>query len=34
LGLIFGDQTSIFRLETDNSVHRFEASNENRAQAT
>src|ERR1700736_2952234 len=34
LSLIFGDQTTIFCLETDNPVHRFAASDEKKSQAT
>src|SRR6202007_3073289 len=34
LGLVFGNQTTVLSLETDNSVHRFAASDENSAQAT
>jgi hypothetical protein len=34
LGLILGDQTTIFCLETDNPVHRFAASDEKKSQAT
>src|ERR1700734_2917823 len=34
LCLVLGDQTAIFCLETNDSVHRFAASDENRLQAT